>query len=78
MTKYPHFLELESLLETDATALNWFRDAYPGEMMRWEVIRKRMGGRCPLSRGVLKVLCMYEKDNGTLRQALEDQTWPMD
>ena len=75
MGRYANYLDLERLLLTDPAASSYLERRYPDDMKKWSVLRRRMGATCPLARGVLKVLCAYERDNERLIRAVEEGKW---
>lgn len=75
MTRYAEWLKLEQLLHSCPEAKDAIRDKYPALINKWEVLRRRMGRDCPMSRQVLKLIVLHEKDNNDFIRSTEEGTW---
>lgn len=77
MGRYPEWRAFEKLLESSAEIREDVAKKYPAEMVKWSVLRKRNGRFCPMSRGVLKLICYQESRNKAFKESLEKEKWTM-
>ncbi len=72
--EYSDFHNLEKLLEQESVIID-LAIVYPNEVRKWIALQRRNGKYCPLSRGVLKMIIYYERDNKVFVKNLETLTW---
>jgi len=77
MSEYPDWRILEKLLESDIDIQADIAKKYPNELVRWSILRKRMGRFCPNARGILKLICYMEIKNKAFKQCIIEQKWKM-
>lgn len=68
------FIDLEKLIQDEANLID-LASVYPNEIRKWIALQRRNGKYCPLSRGVLKMIMYYEKDNAVFNEMLKNGAW---
>lgn len=75
MARYAKWENLESLMENNDTALKAIAAKHPDLVTKWTILRKRMGRGCPMARGCLKIIVLYEADNDKFIRSTETGIW---
>jgi hypothetical protein len=75
MSRYAKWEDLEALLDKSDAALKALAAKHPDLMVKWHVLRKRMGRHCPMARGVLKIIVMHEADNTAFIRSTTSGEW---